>query len=258
MLLAFDIGNTNIVVGVFREQELVGRLRLETDVHRMADEYAALLLVLLPRQGINPEAISSSVLCSVVPPLTPVFTEVCQRYFNTTPIHVGAGVRTGIRILYENPREVGPDRVADAVAAYHLYGGPTIVVDFGTATTVNAITRDGDYLGGAIAPGLGIAAESLFQRASMLARIELVRPKAAIGRTTVQSMQSGIIFGYVGLVEGLVARFQRELGERAKVVGTGGHANLIARETKVIEEVNPDLTLVGLRIIYELNTKQAG
>ena len=257
MLLAIDIGNTNITVGIFQGQELVGTWRLETDVQRMPDTYAAPLLTLLPRHGIQPADVTSSVLCSVVPPLTPVFTEVCQRYFSSTPIIVGAGVKTGMRILYDNPREVGPDRVADAVGAYHLYAGPVIVVDFGTATTVNAITREGDYLGGAIAPGLTIAAEALFQKASMLPRIEMVRPKAAIGRNTIQSMQSGLIFGYVGLIEGLVARFQHELGERAKVVATGGHAELIARETRVIEEVNPDLTLIGLRGIYEANTRSA-
>ena len=186
-----------------------------------------------------------------------VFETVCGEYFHSKPVIVGAGVKTGVKLLVDNPREVGPDRVADAAAAYQLYGGPVIIVDFGTATTVNAVSRSGDFLGGAIAPGIWIALEALFNRTSMLQRVDLVKPKNVIGKNTVNSMQSGLIYGYGGLVEGLVARFQKEIGEKAKVIGTGGSANLIANETRVIEAVNPDLTLIGLQIIHDLNEAQS-
>jgi type III pantothenate kinase len=182
-----------------------------------------------------------------------VFDQVCRRYFDVRPLMVGTGVRTGLRILYDSPREVGADRVADAVAAIHMYGPPLILVDLGTAAVFDAISKEGDYLGGAIAPGLTIAAEALFRRAAKLYRVELARPKTAIGRNTVAAVQSGLIFGYVGLVEGIVARFKEELGGNAKVVATGGWAELLALETTVIDVVDPNLTLTGLRIIYELN-----
>ena len=253
MLLAVDIGNTNITLGVFDGDKLLASWRLFTDVDKMADEYAALLLNLLSHQGLAVSDIKDAALCSGVPPLVPVFQEVCRRYFGISALVVGAGIKTGVRILYEDPRQVGPDRVVDAVAAFRLYGGPVIVVDFGTGTVFDAISKDGDYLGGAIAPGIRIAADALFQRTAVLPRIELVAPKQAIGRNTVSSMQSGIVFGYVGLIEGLVARFRKELGEPAKVVATGGLAEIIAKEAPIIDIVDPNLTLVGLRIIHELN-----
>ncbi|GBD12299.1 Type III pantothenate kinase [bacterium HR24] len=253
MLLALDIGNTNVTAGVFEDARLRRTWRLATDVRREADEYAGLLLTLLQHGGIAPGEIKAAVMCSVVPDLEPVFETVCRSYLGVRPLLVDVGVRTGLRVLYDAPRDVGPDRVADAVAALHLYGAPVIIVDLGTATVFDAVNRDGDYVGGAIAPGLGIAAEALFQRAARLYRVELTRPRAVIGRNTVAAMQSGIVYGYVALVEGMVARFREELGADAKVVATGGYAHLIAAETRAIDHVNPDLTLVGLRLIYEMN-----
>lgn len=253
MLLAIDVGNTNVTVGVFAEEQLKGTWRLAPDVNRLADEYAVLIVNLLAQEGIQRKHIDAAVMTSVVPDLDPVFDCVCRRYFGVRPLMVSAGVRTGLRILYDGPREVGADRVADAVAAIRLYGPPLIVVDLGTGTVFDAISKDGDYVGGAIAPGLGIAAEALFQRAARLYRVELARPASAIGRNTVAAVQSGVIFGYVGLVEGIVARFKEELGDEAKVVATGGWAEVVARETDVIDVVDTNLTLMGLRFIYEMN-----
>lgn len=253
MLLAIDIGNTNIVLGVFHGQTLRATWRIATDVHRMADEYAVLLLNLFPRQGLVPGDITEVALSSVVPPLDSTFEELCQRYFMTRPLIVGPGTKTGVRICTDNPREVGADRVVNAAAAHHLYEGPLIVIDFGTATTLDAVSAEGDYLGGAIAPGVQVATEALVQRASKLPRIEMVRPKHAIGRNTVAAMQSGIIFGYVGLLEGIVARLRQELDGPVKVVATGGLVEILAPETSCIEIVEPNLTLIGLRLIYELN-----
>jgi len=253
MLLAIDIGNTDTGLGVFENEELRATWHMATVIHRMADEYAALLLTLLHHQGLDKSDIKEVALCSVVPPLTATFEELFQRYFHISPLVVGAGVKTGVRIRMDNPREVGADRIVNAAAAHHLYGGPIIITDLGTATTFDTVSKEGDYLGGAIAPGINTAAEALFMRAAMLPRVELVRPKQAIGTNTIAAMQSGIVFGYVGLIEGMVARIQQELGEKATVVATGGYAELIARETAVIDEVNPDLTLVGLRLIYLMN-----
>jgi len=253
MLLAIDIGNTDTTLGVFDGEELRATWHMATGVHRMADEYAALLLNLLRQQGLDIPDIKAVALCSVVPPLISTFDELFQRYFNISPLVVGVGVKTGVRIRMDNPREVGADRIANAAAAHHLYGGPIIVADLGTATTFDTVSKEGDYLGGAIAPGIMTGAEALFTRAAMLPRVELARPKRAIGTNTIAAMQSGIIFGYVGLIEGIVARIQKELGEKAKVVATGGVAKLLAKETAVIDVVNPDLTLIGLRLIYEMN-----
>lgn len=253
MLLAIDIGNTNVTVGVFDGQRLGATWRLAPDVNRLADEYAVMILNLLKNGNLDREDIDDAVMCSGVPDLEVAFDDVCRRYFGVRPLLVGTGVKTGLRILYDSPRDVGPDRVADAVAAIKLYGTPVIVVDLGTGTVFDAISKEGDYVGGAIAPGLGIAAEALFRRAAKLHRVELARPKAAIGQSTEAAVQSGVIYGYVGLVEGIVARFKAELGDEAKVVATGGWAELIAPETSVIDLVDPDLTLMGLRMIYELN-----
>jgi len=253
MLLAVDIGNTNISFGVFEGEELRATWRMATNVNQMADEYAALLLNLLHHQGLNISDIQEVALCSVVPPLTTTFVDLSQRYFHTMPLVVGAGVKTGVRIRMDNPREVGADRIADAAAAHHLYGGPVIIIDLGTATTFGIVSKEGDYIGGIIATGIATAAEALFTRTAQLPRVELAHPKRVIGTNTVTAMQSGIIYGYASLVEGMLARIQQELGEKAKVVATGGYAGLIARETAVIDEVNPDLTLVGLRLIYLMN-----
>ncbi len=253
MLLALDIGNTNVTLGVFDDASLRATWRFATDLSKLPDEYGILMLNLLAQEGITPEKIDSAAMACVVPDMEPVFEGVCQRYFKARPLVVGTGVRTGLRVLYDAPRDVGADRVADAVAAIRMYGTPLIVVDMGTATVFDAISKDGDYVGGALAPGLGIAAEALFQRAAKLYRVELSRPASAIGRNTVAAMQSGILFGYVGLVEGIVARFREELGGQAKVIATGGYAELIARETEAIDVVNMNLTLEGLRIIYDMN-----
>jgi len=253
MLLAIDIGNTDISLGAFEGEELLATWHMATGIHRMADEYAALLLNLLHHQGLDTSDIKEAVLCSVVPPLVATFEELFQRYFHISPLVVGAGVKTGVRIRMDNPREVGADRIVNTAAAHHLYGGPIIITDLGTATTFDTVSKEGDYLGGAIAPGIAAAAEALFMQAAMLPRVELVRPKHAIGTNTIAAMQSGIIFGYVGLIEGMVARIQQELGEKTKVVATGGFAELIAKETAIIDVVNPNLTLIGLRLIYLMN-----
>lgn len=253
MLLTMDVGNTNITLGIFDRDELLATWRIATDVERLPDEYAVIILSLLQHRSIAAGDVDEAIMACVVPDLEPVFEAVVQRCFNITPLHVTTGVRTGLRIVYDSPREVGADRVADAVAAIKLYGPPLIVVDLGTATVFDAISAEGDYLGGAIAPGLGIASEALFRRAAKLYRVELHRPEAAIGRNTVGAIQSGILFGYVGLVEGIVARIKEELGGSAKVIGTGGWAEIIARETDVIDTVDTQLTLTGLRLIHEIN-----
>jgi type III pantothenate kinase len=254
MLLAIDIGNTNIIFGIFKDEELRATWRIATGIHRMPDEYTVILLTLLRQQGLDAPDVTKVALCSVVPPLTAIFEELCQRYFNVPPLVVRAGVKTGVRIRLDNPAEAGADRIVDAAAAHHLYGGPVIITDFGTATTFDTVSKEGDYLGGAIAPGLTTAAESLFARAAMLPRVELIRPEHAIGTNTIAAIQSGLIFGYVGLIEGIIARIEQELGEKARVVATGGYAELIAKETSVIDVVNLDLTLIGLRLIYLMNS----
>ncbi len=253
MLLATDIGNTNVILGVFDGDKLKATWRIATGIHRMPDEYASLILDLFDRQGLAASEVKDAVLCSVVPPLVAVFEEAFKRYLKVSPLVVEAGVKTGVRICMDNPREVGADRIVNAVAAHQLYGGSVIVIDFGTATTFDVVSEEGDYLGGAIAPGIAIATEALFTRTAALPRVDLTHPKRAIGRSTVAAMQSGIVFGYVGLIEGIVARIQQESGAKANVVATGGYAELLARETPVIQVVNTDLTLIGLRLIYEMN-----
>jgi type III pantothenate kinase len=253
MLLCIDLGNTNITFGLYNRDELLYHWRIKTDHHKMPDEYGVLLLSLFAHAGHRPQDVTAICMCSVVPPLTGIFEQTCSLYFGQIPLNIDVGVKTGVKIHYDNPREVGADRVVDAAAVYRLYGGPACVVDFGTATTFDAVSREGDYLGGALAPGIGIAAEALFSRTAKLPRVDLVRPPRAIGSNTVHSMQSGLIFGYVGLVEGMVARFRAELGDDMRVIATGGLAETIARETEVIQAVDPWLTLKGLRIVWELN-----
>lgn len=253
MLLTIDIGNTNIVAGVFEGETIKATWRIATSVHRTADEYASILLNLLPRKGVSPENLTSAILCSVVPPLEPTFELMCRSYFGIEPLVVGVGLKTGVRIATDNPREVGADRIVNTVAAHHLYGGPLIVIDLGTATTIDAVSEDGDYLGGAIAPGIEIAAEALFTRTAKLPRVELQVPRKAIGRNTVASMQSGIVFGYIGLIEAIVTRFRQELGKDARTIATGGYSQLLGRHTPCIDVVNMDLTLIGLRLIHDMN-----
>ena len=253
MLLTVDIGNTTINLGVFQEENIILVLHLDTRIHELADEYAATLLTLFSHRGIKTQDIDGVAICSVTPPLVGVFEEMCQNYFQNDPLIVDAGTKTGVRILMDNPREVGPDRVVGAAAAHHLYGGPAIIIDLGTATTFDVISRGGDYLGGAIVPGVGISAEALFLHTARLPRVEFISPPKAIGKNTASALQSGLIFGYVSLVEGMIDLLAREIGEETRVVATGGFAPLIAPRTKGIHEVNPNLTLIGLRLIYDLN-----
>jgi type III pantothenate kinase len=253
MLLAVDIGNTNITLGVFDGDEIRATYRLSTHVNQMPDEYAVLILNLLQHRGINTSDITEGAISCVAPPLITTFNELFQKYFNIVPLAVGPGVKTGIRIRMDNPREVGSDRIANAAGAHSLYKGPVIVVALGTATAFDTVSKDGEYLGGAVAPGIAIAAEALYTRTAALPRVELLRPKKAIGTNTTTAMQSGIIFGYAGLIDGVVARIQKELGEKATVVATGGYASIIAKETKVINKVNPNLTLIGIKVIHDMN-----
>jgi type III pantothenate kinase len=255
MLLTVDIGNTNITLGLYEGESLGPRWRLATVHERMPDEYGLQLLGLLNHAELKLQNVTAVAIASVVPPLTSTWVQVCKNYLELDPLVVDAGVKTGVRVRIDDPKQAGADRVVDAAAVHKLYGGPACIVDFGTATTFDAISDKGDYLGGAIAPGIGIAADALFSRTSKLPRVDIVRPPSAIGTNTVHAMQSGLLFGYVGLVEGMVARFRKELGPAMKVVGTGGLAELIAKETDVIQIIAPWLTLDGLRIIYELNSK---
>lgn len=253
MLLTIDIGNTNLTLGLYDGDQLGPRWRLATDHERMPDEYGLQLLGLLGHAGCGADCLTGISLASVVPPLTGRLVEACRQYLRYDPLVLDTGVKTGVRIRYEDPRAVGADRIADAAAVQRLYGGPACVVDFGTATTFDAINGQGDYLGGAIAPGIGIAAEALVTRTAKLPRVDLQRPPSVIGRNTPHAMQSGLLFGYVSLVEGMVKRFRAELGAQMKVIATGGLAEIVARETDVLEIIAPWLTLDGLRIIWDLN-----
>ena len=253
MLLVIDIGNTSISIGIYDGDNLKVSLRVATVIHRLPDEYASLLLHLLEINGIDRKTIDKVALCSVVPPLTANFEDLCRKYFNTDPLTIGVGTKTGVKIRMDNPREVGADRIVNAAAAFHLYQMACIVVDLGTGTTFDTVSSSGEFIGGAIAPGIGIAAEALTSRTSMLPRIELHAPDKAIGTSTVKAMQSGMIFGYIGLVEGIVERIQKELPSKAKVIATGGYADILAAGTKIFDIISPDLTLYGLRLIYYMN-----
>ncbi|MCZ7547936.1 MAG: type III pantothenate kinase [Anaerolineales bacterium] len=253
MLLAIDLGNTNLTIGLYEGETLVHHWRLATEDARMPDEYGLQLLGLLTHADKTPADLTGICLASVVPPLTTRIAQACREYLKREPLIVDAGVRTGIRIRYDDPKAVGADRVADAVAVHALYGGPACVVDFGTATTFNAVTADGQYLGGAITAGINLAADALFTHTAKLARIDIQRPPSVIGRNTVHAMQSGLLFGYVSMVEGMVSRFRAELGKEMKVIATGGLAETVAKETNVIDVIAPWLTLDGLRIIWEMN-----
>jgi type III pantothenate kinase len=253
MLLAIDIGNTNVTLGVFDKEELRATWAIATDIKKTADEYAVFLMNLLPRDGLDIKDVDQISIACVVPPLLATMEDMCNRYFKTPPLVVGPGVKTGVRICTDNPREVGADRIVNVAAAHRIYGGPAIIIDFGTATTFDVLSKNGDYLGGAIAPGIVISAEALFTRASKLPRIELIPPEKAIGKNSVEAMQAGIMFGYAGLIENLVGRIRKEMGGKAKVIATGGLSAVIASETQVIEIVDKNLTLVGLRLIHEMN-----
>jgi len=259
MLLAIDVGNTNIVLGVFDGTTLVQSWRLQTLRERTSDELGLLVEGLFGHNRIDRASIRGVILGSVVPPLTGTMQSMAERYFGVRPLTVEPGVNTGMPILYENPAEVGADRIVNAIAAYEQYGRadprPLIIVDFGTATTLDAVTGKGEYQGGAICPGVQISADALFQRAARLPRIEVRRPATIVGRTTVGAMQSGLFYGYVGMVEGLTRRMNDELGGNALAIATGGLADVIAPDIPAITHVEPDLTLHGLRLVWERNQK---
>lgn len=253
MLLAVDIGNTNIALGVFDGKDLIQHWKIRSEQQKTSDEYEIILLNLLSIAHLEAKSVRSVIISSVVPPLTPVFQSLSQDFLNINPLVVGPGLKTGMSILYENPQEVGADRIVASVAAFDKYGGPAVIVDFGTATTFDAISKDGEYLGGAIAPGIQIAAEALYLKTAKLPRIEIKKPKNAIGRTTVTSMQSGLYFGYVGLISNIIDEISKELGEGIKIIATGSFASQIYPDLVSIEYLEPYLVLEGLRMIHDRN-----
>src|SRR5512140_3744892 len=253
MLLTIDVGNTNTVLGVFDGSRLLVHWRLTTRREQTADEYGILVRNLFASSSIEQGAVDSVALASVVPPLTPVIAALARSAIGHEPLVIGPGVKTGMPILYEPPGDVGADRIVNGVAAFAAYGGPVVIVDFGTATTFDVVTRKGEYVGGVICPGIGISADALFQRAARLPRVDVRHPDKVIGRSTVASIQSGLYFGYAAMCEGIITRIRGELGEPARVVATGGLAESLASEIPSIEAVDPVLTLTGLRLIWARN-----
>ncbi|WP_078593235.1 type III pantothenate kinase [Evansella clarkii] len=255
MILVLDVGNTNIVLGVYEKDNLKFHWRIGTDASNTEDQYAMLIKDLFTHEGLQLKCIEGVIISSVVPPIMYSLELMCKKYFNVTPMVIGPGIKTGLNIKYENPREVGADRIVNAVAGIRLYGSPLIIVDFGTATTYCFIDEKKQYIGGAIAPGIRISTEALYSKASKLPRIEITNPGNIIGKNTVHAMQAGIVYGYVGQVEGIVKRMKLQAKAEPKVIATGGLAELIANESEVIDIVDPFLTLKGLRMIYEKNTE---
>ena len=253
MILVMDTGNTNIVLGVYDGDELKYQWRMGTNRHKTEDEFGMQVKALFEHAGLEMADVEGIIISSVVPPIMFALEHMCNKYFGLKPLVVGPGLKTGLNIKYENPREVGADRIVNAVAGIHEYGSPLIIVDFGTATTLCYINERNEYLGGVIAPGIGISTEALFERASKLPRVELVRPEQVLGKNTVAAMQAGIVFGYVGQVEGLIGRIKAMAGTDPQVIATGGLAPLIAAETDAIDVVDGQLTLKGLKLIYDRN-----
>ncbi len=256
MLLAIDVGNSNVVIGLFDATVLAHHWRFGTSHESTSDDWAARLLPLFALGGVGPGAVDSAIVSCVVPPLLPIFERMCTKHFGSRPLVVGPGMRTGMPIRVDNPREVGADRIVNAVAAAELLGTPVISIDFGTATSFDCVSEAGEFVGGALVPGVRVSLDSLVERAAKLQGVEVVRPPRVLGRNTVHMLQSGVVFGYAGLVDRLVERLREELGAGARVVATGGLAHLIASETKTIERVEPFLTLEGLRLLDERNREE--
>ncbi|MDQ0247577.1 type III pantothenate kinase [Bacillus fengqiuensis] len=256
MIFVLDVGNTNTVLGVYEGEELKYHWRVETSRNKTEDEYGMVVKALFEHVGLSFRDISGIIISSVVPPIMFSLERMCQKYFHLKPLIVGPGIKTGLNIKYENPREVGADRIVNAVAGIHLYGSPLIIVDFGTATTYCYIDEDKQYMGGAIAPGITISTEALYSRAAKLPRIEIARPNDIVGKNTVTAMQAGIVYGYVGQVEGIVSRMKAQSKVEPKVIATGGLATLVAKESGIIDVVDPFLTLKGLQLIYTKNVEQ--
>lgn len=254
MILVFDVGNTNIVLGAYKGDKLLDFWRVSTDTQKTADEYGIIIKQMFIHEGYNIDDVKAVIISSVVPPIMYTLEHMTKKYFKKEPLVIGPGIKTGMNIKYDNPKEVGADRIVNAVAGYEMYGGPLIIVDFGTATTYCAISKNGEYLGGAISPGVRISMDALYQRTAKLPRVELLKPDSVICKNTINSIQSGVIFGYVGQVDYIVRRMKKELGdENTKVIATGGLSKLIASESETIDVVNGLLTLEGLRIIYDRN-----
>ena len=253
MLLTIDIGNSNITFGIFNKEKLLQKWRIKTDAKTTVDEYELLLSNLINHAGYSIDQITDASMCSVVPNLTETLYFACKKWIEKKPLVVKSGIKTGIKLLVDNPREVGADRVADVVGTYNLYGGPSILVDFGTHTVFNAISTNGEFLGGSIAPGITMSAESLFINSSQLGKVELIAPNSVIAKSTSTNIQSGLIYGYVALVEGMVEKMKNELGPNTSVIGTGGLIQLISNLTTVFDNLNLDITLIGLKYIYEMN-----
>ncbi len=253
VIFVLDVGNTNTVLGVYEGDTLNHHWRIETNRNKTEDEYGMMIKSLFQHDGLQFEQIEGVIISSVVPPIMAALERMCEKYFHVKPLVVGPGVKTGLNIKYENPREVGADRIVNAVAGIHEYGTPLIIVDFGTATTYCYIDESSHYMGGLIAPGIGISTEALYTRASKLPRIEITRPEAVVGKNTVSAMQAGILYGYVGQVEGIVSRIKKENNTNPTVIATGGLAGLIAKECSMIDIVDSDLTLKGLLLIYKRN-----
>ena len=253
MLIAIDIGNTNITIGLFRESELVSTWRFSTDSQKTSDEYGLLLKQVMSYNNVEIAQIDAATICSVVPPLTTTFESLCRIYIDVNPLTVVAGTKTGIKVLYDSPRDVGTDRIVDAAAAHHIYAGPCIIVDLGTATVFDAVNERAEYLGGAIAPGMIVSADSLYRATSQLRKVELNAPGQAIGKNTTHSIQSGLVFGYSELIKGMIARFKKELGTEATVIATGGQATIVKDQVGEFDYIDPDLTLKGLQIVHSLN-----
>jgi type III pantothenate kinase len=253
MILVIDVGNTHTVIGVYKEEKLLFHWRISTNIEKTEDEYGILVKNLLANSELSLTDITGIAISCVIPPVVWVLKKMSVDYFKVSPIIVGPGIKTGIYIKTDNPKEVGADRIVNSIAAYKLYGGPVIIVDFGTATTFCAVNKDGVYLGGAIAPGIEISAKALAEKTAKLPKIEIIKPKHSIGSNTITAMESGIFFGYLGLTNELIKRFKRELGKDSLVVATGGYSELIGNECKLIDKINPFLTLIGLYLVYEMN-----